>query len=177
MVAKEGARNGGGLASLGVRAIAQTGLELTFVAALVSLATIDLERRILPNEVVYPLAALGVVAALVVPGGALVEHLLAGAGAFLFLFLPALACPEGIGMGDVKLAGAMGLFLGVAVIPALLVALVSSALAGLAIVLRDGLAARRRALPFGVFLALGGLAGVLVGRELVGLYADAFLVG
>jgi leader peptidase (prepilin peptidase)/N-methyltransferase len=164
-------------AFLGVGAIAQTGLELTFMAALVRLATIDLERRLLPNRIVYPLAALGILAALVVPGRRLVEHLLAGAGAFLFLFLPALAHPEGMGMGDVKLAGAMGVFLGAAVIPALFVALVSGALAGLAIVVRDGVAARKRALPFGVFLALGGITGAIAGPELVGLYTDAFPVG
>jgi leader peptidase (prepilin peptidase)/N-methyltransferase len=156
--------------------VAQIGLELTFVAALLCLAAIDLDRRLLPNTIVYPLAALGIVAAVLLRGGALVEHLLAGAGAFLFLLLPAVAYPEGMGMGDVKLAGAMGLFLGVAVIPALLVAFVSGALAGVAIVLREGVAARKKALPFGVFLALGGVTGVLAGPELVGLYREAFLV-
>jgi leader peptidase (prepilin peptidase)/N-methyltransferase len=157
--------------------MAETVLELIFAAALLSLAAIDIERRLLPNEIVCPLAALGIIAALVAPGGALVEHLLAGTGAFLFLFLPAVAYPAGMGMGDVKLAGAMGLFLGVAVIPALLVAFVGGALAGAAIMLRKGVAARKTALPFGVFLALGGLTGLLAGSELVALYRHAFLVG
>ena len=154
----------------------QIGLEATFVAALLCLAAIDLERRLLPNKIVYPLATLGIVAALLLPGRALVEHLLAGAGASVFLLLPAVAYPPGMGMGDVKLAGAMGLFLGVAVIPALLVAFVSGALAGVAILLREGLGARKKALPFGVFLALGGVTGVLAGPELSGLYREAFLV-
>jgi leader peptidase (prepilin peptidase) / N-methyltransferase len=156
--------------------VLEIGLEATFVAALLSLAAIDLERRLLPNKIVYPLAMLGVTAALLLPGRALVEHLLAGAGAFVFLLLPAVVYPEGMGMGDVKLAGAMGLFLGVSVIPALGVAFVSGALAGVAIVLREGVPARKKALPFGVFLALGGVTGVLAGPELVGLYREAFLV-
>jgi leader peptidase (prepilin peptidase)/N-methyltransferase len=156
-------------------AIAQTGLELTFVAALVSLAAIDVDRRLLPNKIVYPLAAFGIVATLLAERGLLVEHLLAGAGAFLLLFVPALAYPAGMGMGDVKLAGAMGLYLGLAVIPALLVAFVSGTLAGAAMVVRDGVSAREKALPFGLFLAIGGLTAVIAGPELIRLYHDAFL--
>jgi leader peptidase (prepilin peptidase) / N-methyltransferase len=150
--------------------------ELPFVAALVVLAAIDVVRRLLPNRIVYPLAAWGLVATLLVERDDLVEHLIAGAGAFLFLYLAALARPEGMGMGDVKLAGVMGLYLGLAVIPALLVALFSGTLVGLGIVLRDGAAARKWTVPFGVFLALGGIVGVLGGTELIALYEDAFLV-
>ena len=97
-------------------------LELPFVAALIALAAIDLDHRLLPNKIVYPLAAWGVIATLLVDAGDLVEHLAAGAGAFLFLLLAVLAYPRGMGMGDVKLAGAMGLFLGLSVIPAMLTA-------------------------------------------------------
>ena len=80
-----------------------------------------------------------------------------------------------MGMGDVKLAGAMGLCLGAAVIPALLVAFLAGSIAGLVIVLRERPAARSATLPFGVFLALGGIAGVLAGPELIDLYHEAFL--
>ncbi|MBD0280849.1 MAG: prepilin peptidase [Thermoleophilaceae bacterium] len=149
-------------------------LELPFVAALVVVAAIDLERRLLPNRIVCPLAAWGIVAILLVEQGQLAERLVAGAGAFAVLFAPALAYPAGMGMGDAKLAGAMGLYLGVAVVPALIVAFVSGTLAGACLMLRDGAAARKRGLPFGVFLALGGLVGVLAGPELAELYANAF---
>lgn len=149
-------------------------LELPFVASLVVLAAIDLERRLLPNRIVCPLATWGIVAILLVEADQLVERLVAGAGAFAVLFAPALAYPAGMGMGDAKLAGAMGLYLGVAVVPALIVAFVSGTLVGACLMLRDGAAARKRTLPFGVFLALGGLVGVLVGPVLVELYASAF---
>ena len=94
-------------------------IELPFVAALIALAGIDLDHKLLPNKIVYPLAAWGIVAVLIADRDDLVEHLVAGAGAFLFLFLAVLAYPRGMGMGDVKLAGAMGIYLGASVIPAL----------------------------------------------------------
>jgi leader peptidase (prepilin peptidase) / N-methyltransferase len=150
-------------------------LYLPFAAALVALAWIDVDRRLLPNRIVYPLAVWGFAATLLLDRGDLAEHLIAGAGAFLFLYLAGLAHPAGMGMGDVKLAGVMGLYLGVAVIPALLVALFAGTLAGLGIMLREGTAARGKTLPFGVFLALGALVGLLGGGELVEQYEDAFL--
>jgi leader peptidase (prepilin peptidase)/N-methyltransferase len=150
-------------------------LELPFVAALIALAGIDYDHKLLPNRIVYPLAAWGVVATVLVDRDDLVEHLVAGAGAFLFLFLAVLAYPRGMGMGDVKLAGAMGLYLGVSVIPALLIAFLSGSIVGIAILAREGAAARKKAVPFGIFLALGGIVAVLVGPELVDLYEDNFL--
>ena len=150
-------------------------LELPFVAALIALAAIDFDHRLLPNKIVYPLAAYGVIATLLVDRDDLVENLIAGAGAFLFLLAAVLAYPRGMGMGDVKLGGAMGLFLGLSVIPALLVAFLSGSVIGLAIIAREGAAGRKKAVPFGVFLALGGIVGVLAGPELVDLYETNFL--
>jgi leader peptidase (prepilin peptidase)/N-methyltransferase len=86
-----------------------------------------------------------------------------------------LAYPRGMGMGDVKLGGAMGLYLGLAIVPALLAAFLSGTLVGLVIMAREGVAARKKAVPFGVFLALGGIVGVLAGPELIELYEDRFL--
>ncbi len=150
-------------------------LELPFVAALIALAGIDVDHKLLPNRIVYPMAAYGVVATLLVDRGDLVEHLVAGAGAFVFLLVAALAYPRGMGMGDVKLAGAMGLYLGVAVIPALLTAFLTGSIVGVGILVREGAAARKKAVPFGVFLAIGGIVGVLAGPELVDVYKTNFL--
>jgi leader peptidase (prepilin peptidase) / N-methyltransferase len=150
-------------------------LELPFVAALIALAGIDLDHRLLPNKIVYPMAAYGVVATLLVEREDLVEHLIAGAGAFAFLLAALLAYPRGMGMGDVKLAGAMGLYLGLSVIPALLTAFLTGSVVGLAIIAREGASARKKAVPFGVFLAIGGIVGVLVGPDLVDVYKTNFL--
>jgi leader peptidase (prepilin peptidase)/N-methyltransferase len=150
-------------------------IELPFVAALIALAGIDLDHKLLPNKIVYPLAAWGIVAVLIADSGDIVEHLVAGAGAFLFLFAAVLAYPRGMGMGDVKLAGAMGIYLGASVIPALLIAFLAGSLVGVAIIAREGAEARKKAVPFGIFLALGGIVAVLAGPELIDVYESNFL--
>jgi leader peptidase (prepilin peptidase)/N-methyltransferase len=150
-------------------------LELPFVATLIALAAIDFDHRLLPNKIVYPMAAYGVIATLLVDMGDLVENLIAGAGAFAFLLAAVIAYPRGMGMGDVKLAGAMGLYLGLSVIPALLVAFLSGSVVGVFIIAREGAAGRKKAVPFGVFLAFGGIVGVLAGPDLIDVYRTNFL--
>jgi leader peptidase (prepilin peptidase)/N-methyltransferase len=150
-------------------------LELPFVSALIALAAIDFDHKLLPNRIVYPMAAYGVIATLLVDRPDLVENLIAGAGAFLFLLVAVIAYPRGMGMGDVKLAGAMGLYLGLSIIPALLAAFLSGSLVGVVILAREGAQGRKKAVPFGVFLALGGIVGVLAGPELIDLYESNFL--
>jgi leader peptidase (prepilin peptidase)/N-methyltransferase len=103
------------------------------------------------------------------------EHLIAGVGAFAFLLLAVLAYPSGMGMGDVKLAGAMGIYLGVSIVPALLAAFFTGTVFGLAVIAREGAQARKKAVPFGIFLAAGGLVGVLAGPELIDVYESNFL--
>ena len=150
-------------------------LELPFVACLIALAGIDLDHKLLPNKIVYPMAAYGLVVSLIVATDDFPEHLIAGVGAFAFLLLAVLAYPSGMGMGDVKLAGAMGLYLGVSVVPALLAAFFTGTVFGLAVIAREGAQARKKAVPFGIFLAMGGLVGVLAGPELIDVYETNFL--
>jgi leader peptidase (prepilin peptidase) / N-methyltransferase len=145
------------------------------VAVLIAVAGIDLEHRIVPNAIAAPAAVFAVVAAAVVMTGELPELLIAGVAAFLAMLLIALAYPRGMGMGDVKLAGVMGLYLGQSVVPALFIGFLTGALVGLAIVAREGSGARKKGVPFAPFLALGGIAGVLAGPELIDLYRDQFL--
>jgi leader peptidase (prepilin peptidase)/N-methyltransferase len=87
-----------------------------------------------------------------------------------------MAYPGGMGMGDVKLAAVMGLFLGRAVAPAMLIAMLAGVLAGAFVIARQGArAGRKTAVPFGPFLALGALVAIFVGEDLVRLYTDHFL--
>lgn len=150
-------------------------LDLPFAAMLIAVADIDLEHRIVPNRILLPLALWGVAAGALVRPGALPEMLIAGAAAFTFLLLAALAHPAGMGMGDVKLAGVVGLYLGVSVAPALIVAFLLGSLVGVAMLVRHGAVARKQGVPFAPFLALGGLAGLLAGPELIDLYTRTFL--
>jgi leader peptidase (prepilin peptidase)/N-methyltransferase len=83
----------------------------------------------------------------------------------------ALAYPHGMGMGDVKLAGVMGLYLGRSVAVALLVAVLVGAIVGTAVMARVGVKeGRKTAVPFGPFLALGGVVALLVGPAIVHWY-------
>lgn len=151
-------------------------LSVVLILLLVPAALIDLEHRIIPNK----LTALGAVLALAIglaldPAGE-PERLIAGIAAGGFLLLAALAYPGGMGMGDVKLAAVMGLFLGKAVAPAILIALLSGVLLGVAVIARKGAKqGRKTAIPFGPFLALGGLVAVFAGSSIVDLYVNNFL--
>jgi leader peptidase (prepilin peptidase) / N-methyltransferase len=150
-------------------------VELPFAAILIALAAIDLEHRILPNRILLPAAVFGVAAAAVVHLDELPELLIAGTAGFTALLLVALAKPGGMMMGDVKLAGVMGLYLGLALVPALLVAFLAGSVVGIGMMAIRGMAARKEAVPFGPFLALGALVGLLAGDELVDLYSSSFL--
>jgi leader peptidase (prepilin peptidase)/N-methyltransferase len=151
-------------------------LSAVLVLVLVPAAAIDLEHRIIPNALTGAgaLLALGLGTGLDPSGEP--SRLIAGAAAGGFLLIAALAYPGGMGMGDVKLAGMMGLFLGVAVIPAIAVALISGVIVGAVIIAREGQeAGRKTAVPFGPFLALGAIVGVFAGSSLVDLYVNQFL--
>ena len=78
-------------------------------------------------------------------------------------------------MGDVKLAGVMGLYLGNSVAPALLAAFLAGSAYGITVMARQGLAARKTGVPFGPFLAMGGLVGLMVGPDLVDVYSHHLL--
>ncbi|MGD1057420.1 MAG: prepilin peptidase [Solirubrobacteraceae bacterium] len=152
------------------------GLSVALILIVVPAAMIDLEHRIIPNSI----TALGVVLALAIglaldPAGE-PERLIAGVSAGGFLLLAALAYPGGMGMGDVKLAGVMGLFLGASVAPALLIALIAGVALGVVVIYRKGAqAGRKTAVPFGPFLALGALLAVFIGHDLVSVYVNHFL--
>jgi leader peptidase (prepilin peptidase)/N-methyltransferase len=154
---------------------ADLALELPFAAMLIAVAGIDLEHRIVPNKILLPLAVYGLVATAVVRPDALPEALIAGAAAFSLLLLAALAYPGGMGMGDVKLAGVMGLYLGLSVAPAMLIAFLSGSVVGIAIIAKHGAQARKKGVPFAPFLALGGLVALVAGAELIDLYTRTFL--
>ena len=143
---------------------------LVFVAILAVVTLTDLERRIIPNKVLIVGAVLCLAIAVPTDPAGVPERLIAAAAAGGVFFLVALAYPAGMGLGDVKLAATMGLFLGRAIAPAILAALLIGSLVGLAMIARHGAEARKMAIPFGPFLALGGVIGLLAGDQLIDLY-------
>jgi leader peptidase (prepilin peptidase)/N-methyltransferase len=152
----------------------ETALGLAFVTMLVAVSLTDLERRIIPNKILLVGAIAGVAIAAASNPGSLPERAIATAVAGGLLFAVALAYPRGMGMGDVKLAAVMGLYLGRSVAPALLVAFAAGSVVGLALIARHGAAARKQAVPFGPFLAFGGVVGLLAGDQIVDWYLSTF---
>jgi len=151
-------------------------LGIAFVLVLVPVIFIDLDHRIIPNPITLIGAVAAIALVLLTRRDDLVEHLVAAAAAGGFLLLAALAYPSGMGIGDVKLAGVMGLFLGRDVGPAMFVALLAGSVVGVAIMRRKGIAeGRKTGVPFGPFLALGGLFGLFAGGPMVDWYLDTFV--
>lgn len=141
------------------------------VPVLVACAVIDLERRIIPNRITGPAAVLALALGLALDPSGEPKRLLWTGIAGGFLLVAALINPAGLGMGDVKLLAVMGLFLGAPVIIALLFALISSLGAGVLIARRHGVrAARKTQLPFGPYLALGGIFAALLGDQILHAY-------
>jgi leader peptidase (prepilin peptidase) / N-methyltransferase len=143
---------------------------LVFVTVLAVVTLTDLERRIIPNKVLIAGAVLCLAIAVPTDLASVPERLIAAAAAGGLFFLVALAYPAGMGLGDVKLAATMGLFLGHAVAPAILAALLIGSVVGLTLIVRHGSEARKMAIPFGPFLALGGVIGLLAGDQMIDLY-------
>jgi leader peptidase (prepilin peptidase) / N-methyltransferase len=139
-----------------------------FCAALVTISATDIERMIVPNRVVLPAAA--AVLALQLAWHPSLVWPAAGLGAALFLFIAALMYPKGMGMGDVKLALLLGVGVGrsvpIALMAGMIVALVPSAV----MIARHGVAARKQAIPFAPFLALGGLVALFAGSPMLDWY-------
>ena len=149
---------------------AEVAIDLVFLTMLAAVSLTDLEQRIIPNKILLAGAILCIAIAAPTDPGSLPERAVAAGAAGGLLFLVALAYPQGMGLGDVKLTATMGLFLGRAVAPALLFALLAGSAVGLALIARHGAKARKMAIPFGPFLALGGVVGMLAGDQLLDLY-------
>jgi leader peptidase (prepilin peptidase) / N-methyltransferase len=125
--------------------------------ALVVLAALDIERGLIPNRIVLPSFGLVLLAQLVVRPERASEWVLAALLAAFVLLVPNLIRPAWMGMGDVKLALLIGALLGWGAFGALLIAFLCTFPVALVLVLRGGSAARKSAIPFGPFLALGAL--------------------
>jgi len=160
---------------LGTDDATELALGLTFCALLVVVTLTDLERRVIPNAVLAAGAVAAVAIAAIGDPSSLPDRAIAAAAAGGFLLLVALVYPRGMGMGDVKLVAMLGLYLGRAVGPAILIALALGVVVGAAIIARKGTTAgRKTAVPFGPFLAVGGLIAYFVGDAIVDGYLDRF---
>lgn len=151
---------------------------LTFEAAiaavfcwiLVVVTRTDLEHRLIPNHVVLPGTVIILASrTLDDPSVAWVCAVLVAA---TVLFVIALIYPRGMGMGDVKLAGFLGAGLGASVAVALFLGFLAAFVPAAVMLVRHGRAARKRPIPLGPFLALGGVVALFAGDEILSWYLD-----
>jgi leader peptidase (prepilin peptidase) / N-methyltransferase len=150
-------------------------LGLLLVTVLIPITLIDLDHRIIPNKITGPAAVAALIAIAALDTDFLLEAVIGGLAGGGFFFIAAVLYPRGMGMGDVKLAGVLGVYLGRAVAPAILIALIAGVMVGAAIIARKGAKeGRKTAVPFGPFLALGGIVAFFVGEDLVDAYLDTF---
>ncbi len=152
----------------------QIALGLTLIAILVPVALIDFEHRIIPNTIMLPAAVLAIALGLALKPSGVPEQLLAAAAAGGFLLIFVLAYPRGMGMGDVKLAAVLGLYLGQFVAVAVIGGVLIGTLVGVAVIARVGVErGRKTAIPFGPFLAAGALIALFAGPAIVHWYLTA----
>jgi prepilin signal peptidase PulO-like enzyme (type II secretory pathway) len=139
---------------------AQLLLVCLFAAPLLALTAADFERRLLPNRIMYPTLLLGLALAWAWPGRGALDTLaggLLGIGVMLLLFL----LLPGFGFGDVKLAGLLGLVAGLsAVLPALFLAALASAVAGVLLLVTRRVRLRG-SIAYGPYLALAAFLVML----------------
>jgi leader peptidase (prepilin peptidase)/N-methyltransferase len=128
---------------------------------LVVIAAEDLRTRRIPNAVTGPAILVTILLRIVFASSELPVTLIAGVTTFVAFLALAIVARGGFGMGDVKLAGLLGVLLGVSVIPALLIGTVGGALASLVILLRSR--SRRAAFAYGPYLCFGAAVVILAG--------------
>jgi leader peptidase (prepilin peptidase)/N-methyltransferase len=154
---------------------------LLFVAALVLVSQVDIEKQIIPDIVILPVAAVGLPLMIALGSAPWWQYPVAGAGAAGFLFLVSevyfrLRHQEGMGFGDVKLALCMGIYLGAAVVPALFIGFIAGAVIGIGIIAGHR-GSGKTAIPFGPFLAAGAVIALFYGAPLIDAYLSLVTQG
>jgi leader peptidase (prepilin peptidase) / N-methyltransferase len=136
-------------------------LDAAICAVLVVLAAVDLERRVIPNMIVVPAAAIVFLAEIALKPSHWLWYLGAALGAGLFFLVLAVLFRDGVGMGDVKLAALIGAALGSHVLSGLVLGSLAGAVAAVFLLATKGAAARKMTIAFGPYLAAGAIVVLL----------------
>ena len=145
-----------------------------YACLLLVLAVIDLEKGLILNVIVYPAAVTALAIGFFLPEFAIYKGILGGAIGFTALMLVALIFRGGMGWGDVKMAGLIGLMTGYPfVFAALFMGIIAGGIAAIALMLM-GKKSRKDAIPFGPFLALGSFLALIWGHQLIDWYLGLF---
>ncbi len=162
----------------------ETGFIALYSYIFILIAIIDLDHKLILNKIVYPSL---IVALIIAPffikndilnagiaGSGIVNALIGGAVGFVFLLVPAIVIPGGMGFGDVKMAALIGLATGFAeVIVAILGAIILGGLTAMALLILR-LKKRKEGIPFGPFLSLAAIVTLLWGTQILNWYLGMF---
>lgn len=146
---------------------------LLLLSTLVAIFYIDLDTYIIPNVIVLPVAVIGLGANIAISPDRWLEYLAAGLMSATFFFVLAVLKPGGMGMGDVKLVGMLGFFLGTATLAGLFLGFFLGAVTGVAL-MAAGIKGRKSRIPFGPFLAVGAVIALFYGTDLLDLWTGLF---
>jgi leader peptidase (prepilin peptidase)/N-methyltransferase len=142
---------------------------------LLVLALIDLQHKLILNVIVYPAAIIAFIVGFFIPDFDVYKGVLGGAIGFAILMLPALISRRGMGWGDVKMAGLIGLMTGYPrVIAGLFLGILSGGLIAITLLIFRR-KSRKDAIPFGPFLALGAFIALIYGQEIIDWYLSLFI--
>ncbi|MDO8670888.1 MAG: prepilin peptidase [Dehalococcoidia bacterium] len=159
-----------GLIWLRSETIVQGAINAMHVSLLVLVAQIDISHRLILNKIIYPWAALTMGLSALLPNVGLLSAGIGGLLAFAVFAVIFAASSGGMGFGDVKLAGVIGLMLGFPMTPVgLVIASISGGLVG-ATLLLIRLKGRKDPLPFGVFLSFGAIVTLFWGPQILAAY-------
>lgn len=153
----------------------ETLIYYTFIATLLVITFIDIDHQIIPDVITLPGIPIFFAASFALPKITLVESILGiligGGSLFLVAWLyHLLTRKEGMGGGDIKLLAMMGAIVGwKGVLFTIFVASAIGTLAGMLIIIKSG-KTMKLAVPFGPFLAIGGIAYILIGPQLIAWY-------
>ena len=148
---------------------------LVFFSLLFLSARIDIEHKIIPDQLTLPGIIAGLVFALILPGITLGQSLLGLLFLGGLLLAVAMVSRGGMGGGDIKLGAAMGAFLGLpqALLALIMASVLGSLVGGTLILLR--FMSRKEAFPFGPFLALGGAISFIWGQQIIAWYLQLWM--
>jgi leader peptidase (prepilin peptidase)/N-methyltransferase len=145
-----------------------------FLAAMIAVAGIDLDHRIIPDRITVPGIVLGFVTSFLGTGVSWLDSLLGALAGGGILFAVIVVSGGGMGGGDMKLGAMIGAFLGYRLaLLALFLAVIVGGMVALGL-LSTGIRKRKDAIPFGPFLAVAGAVAILWGEAILAWYLRAF---
>ncbi len=160
----------------------QLGIVAFYSCIFIVLSIIDLEHGLILNKIVYPAMAVAFLISAFVPDnginqfiyqgipGSILSSVIAGAAAFIIFLLIVIISRGGMGFGDVKMVGLIGLITGwPQVFLAILIGILLGGLAAV-ILLFLRIKGRKQTIPFGPFLAIGAIATLLYGQVILNWY-------